>query len=98
KPYSKILRGALHQFLLYPAVGANALSPVVDEWTIHKNHQWKISVNVLSLTKDGVFINNAKVTVADVLADNGVVHVLDAVLLPPVTVADVINSPIHNTA
>ena len=32
------------------------------------------------------FINNAKVTVADVIADNGVVHVIDAVILPPSTV------------
>jgi hypothetical protein len=30
----------------------------------------------------GVMINNANVTTADVTADNGVVHVIDAVLLP----------------
>jgi len=47
---------------------------------------------------NGVFINNAQVTVADIVTDNGVVHVIDAVLLPPsVTVVDVIvNSPDHN--
>ena len=33
----------------------------------------------------GVFIDNAMVTVADIVADNGVVHVIDAVLLPPPT-------------
>ncbi len=32
---------------------------------------------------DGVFINNAKVTVADIEADNGVVHVINAVLSLP---------------
>ena len=32
-----------------------------------------------------VFINNAIVTVADIEAGNGVVHVIDAVLLPPAT-------------
>ena len=37
----------------------------------------------VTINADGVFVNNAKVTVADVLADNGVVHVIDAVLLPP---------------
>jgi hypothetical protein len=35
------------------------------------------------VSTDGVFINDAKVTVADIEADNGVVHVIDAVLLPP---------------
>ncbi|MBK6571460.1 MAG: fasciclin domain-containing protein [Saprospiraceae bacterium] len=89
-------QGALTQILLYHAVGANALSTGLTNGQFIKTINGK-SVNVL-INKDGVFINNAKVTVADVLADNGVVHVVDAVLLPPVTVADVIvNSPIHNT-
>ncbi|MBK7696309.1 MAG: fasciclin domain-containing protein [Saprospiraceae bacterium] len=89
-------QGALTQILLYHAVGANALSTGLTNGQFIKTINGK-SVNVL-INKDGVFINNAKVTVADVIADNGVVHVLDAVLLPPVTVADVIvNSPIHNT-
>jgi hypothetical protein len=37
----------------------------------------------VSITAEGVMINNAMVVVADVAADNGVVHVIDAVLLPP---------------
>lgn len=39
--------------------------------------------NVTLSTADGVSINNAKVVQADVVADNGVIHVIDAVILPP---------------
>jgi len=48
----------------------------------------------------GVFINDAQVILADIPASNGVVHVIDAVLLPPapVTVVDIIvNSDVHTT-
>ena len=30
----------------------------------------------------GVTVNNAKVVTADVVADNGVIHVIDTVLIP----------------
>lgn len=33
-------------------------------------------------TKDGVSVNNSKVVIADVVADNGVIHAIDAVILP----------------
>ena len=33
-------------------------------------------------TKDGVSVNKAKVVIADVVADNGVIHAIDAVILP----------------
>ncbi|GAA0601787.1 fasciclin domain-containing protein [Caenispirillum bisanense] len=33
-------------------------------------------------TADGVTVNGARVTTADVAADNGVIHVIDAVVLP----------------
>jgi len=58
-----------------------------------------------SINNSGIFINNATVTVADIKTDNGVVHVIDAVLLPEPTevrfdgtVVDVVvNSPDHTT-
>ena len=39
----------------------------------------------VTINSSGVFIDNAQVTVADLVADNGVVHVIDAVLLPSTT-------------
>ncbi|HEY9827870.1 MAG TPA: fasciclin domain-containing protein [Stenomitos sp.] len=33
-------------------------------------------------TSDGVKINNSSVTAADVAADNGVIHIIDTVLMP----------------
>ncbi len=40
------------------------------------------SVNI-SVSDSGVMINNANVVQADVAASNGVIHIIDAVLLPP---------------
>jgi uncharacterized surface protein with fasciclin (FAS1) repeats len=39
--------------------------------------------NITLATANGVTVNGASVTLADVLASNGVIHVIDAVLLPP---------------
>jgi uncharacterized surface protein with fasciclin (FAS1) repeats len=39
--------------------------------------------NVTLDTANGVTVNGANVTLADVLASNGVIHVIDAVILPP---------------
>jgi uncharacterized surface protein with fasciclin (FAS1) repeats len=50
------------------------------------------ATNTLKLTVTGnseVFVNQANVSATDIQADNGVVHVLDAVVLPVETVADV---------
>ena len=55
----------------------------------------------VTITPSGVYIDNAMVTVADIVADNGVVHVIDAVLLPPApvsnTVYDIISSSTDHT-
>ncbi|AUT00683.1 fasciclin [Nostoc sp. CENA543] len=40
------------------------------------------SVLAIESTKDGFKVNNAKVLQTDILADNGVIHVIDAVLMP----------------
>jgi uncharacterized surface protein with fasciclin (FAS1) repeats len=39
--------------------------------------------NVTIMTEGGVTVNGANVTAADIGATNGVIHVIDAVILPP---------------
>ena len=91
----------LADILLYHVVGGTALSTDLSDG------QFITTLNgadvVVTLNDEGIFINNAQVTVADIVAGNGVVHVIDAVLLPtdapePTnTVVDiVVNSPVHN--
>lgn len=41
----------------------------------------------VKITADEVIINDAKVTTADITVTNGVIHVIDTVLLPPSTLA-----------
>ncbi len=90
-------QGALTNILLNHVVGANALSSGLNDGqsivTLNNGKTVKVTIN-----NDGVFIDDAQVTLADIETDNGVVHVIDAVLLPPNTVVDVIvGSADHNT-
>jgi uncharacterized surface protein with fasciclin (FAS1) repeats len=39
--------------------------------------------NVTIMTEGGVKVNGANVVQADIEASNGVIHVIDAVILPP---------------
>ena len=39
--------------------------------------------NITVTTEGGVMVNNANVIATDVIASNGVIHVIDAVILPP---------------
>ena len=53
----------------------------------------------VTIDSSGAYIDNAMITIVDQIADNGVVHIIDAVLLPPSnTVYDIVsNSPDHTT-
>ena len=90
----------LTDVLLYHVVEAQALSTdLIDGQQITTLLGADVQVTI---TGDGVFINQAQVIVADLVADNGVVHVIDAVLLPeedeelPETVVDIIvESEVH---
>jgi len=79
-------KGDLAQILLNHAVGAKALSTDLSDG------QMIVTLNGSSVTvefSDGkVYIDKAMVTVADIMADNGVVHVLNAVILPIPVIAE----------
>jgi len=72
--------GDLTQILLYHVLGATVLSSdLSDGQTATTLQGTDVTVTI---NDDGVFINGAKVTVADIETENGVVHIIDAVLDP----------------
>lgn len=78
--------GALAEILLYHVVGSKALSTDLSEGQMIKT----LNGDMISVSfKDGkAYIDDAMVTVADITADNGVVHVLNAVITPSAKMAD----------
>lgn len=79
----------LADILTYHVLGAEVMSADVTNGLIA---QPLSTTNTLKLTVTSgglVFVNHAEVTGVDITADNGVVHILDAVVLPFETVVDV---------
>ncbi len=76
----------LTSILTYHVVGGTTLSTdLMDGMVVETLNGESVTVTI---NAEGVFINDAEVTVADLVADNGVVHVIDAVLLPPTSVQE----------
>jgi uncharacterized surface protein with fasciclin (FAS1) repeats len=71
---------ALKKVLLYHVVSGEVMASDVVEIDKAKmlNGQY-IKID----TKDGVRVNDARVIKTDIKADNGIIHVIDTVLLPP---------------
>ena len=73
--------GNLTDVLLYHVLDGKVMSTdLTDGMTATTLLGEDITVTIVG---DDVFINDAMVTVADLEAENGVVHVIDAVLIPP---------------
>ncbi|MFO7632248.1 MAG: fasciclin domain-containing protein, partial [Caldilinea sp.] len=74
-------QGALTQILLYHVVSGKVMSgDLSDGMTAETLQGAPITISIA----DGVVkINDAVVVVADIETSNGVIHVIDAVILPP---------------
>ena len=89
----------LTDILKHHVVGASVMSGMLsNNQVVTTLLGTDVTVTINSM---GVFIDNAQVIVADLVADNGVVHVIDAVLLPPTpsnSIYDIVsNSADHTT-
>ncbi len=69
----------LVSILTYHVVAAEVLAADVTDGDVATVEGSTIALD----TSDGVGVNGANVVLADVLASNGVIHVIDAVILPP---------------
>ena len=79
----------LAQVLIYHVLGSEVLAADVTNGAI-VNSLSQINDLKLTVKSSGeAFVNQAQITSTDITCDNGVVHVLDAVLLPNETVVDV---------
>lgn len=71
--------GELKNILLYHVLGSKVLSSQIKAGAVPTLFGETVTISI----EDGdVFVNNAKVTIKDVEATNGVIHVIDAVLIP----------------
>ena len=79
-------KAALTDILLYHVVAGNVPSSAVTECLTANT----VNGNPIAFTVgDGVMVNNANVTLADVNTSNGVIHVIDKVLTPTSTPNDI---------
>ena len=85
---------ALTDILLYHVVAGEVLAEDVVELQFAETLLEKdIEIRVV---EGSVFLNDAEVIITDIMADNGVIHVIDAVLLPPESVGTVVDIAVED--
>jgi uncharacterized surface protein with fasciclin (FAS1) repeats len=72
-------KDALVKILTYHVVPGTVLAADITDGDVATVEGQTVAIS----TADGVTVNGAKVVTADVVADNGVIHVIDSVILPP---------------
>ena len=82
----------LKAVLLYHVIAGNVPSSEVVKLTSAKT----LNGASVAIKVDGgsVFVNNAKVVIPDVMASNGVIHVIDTVLLPPAPKVNIVKTAV----
>ena len=82
-PEGKVL---LEEILLYHVISGDMPSTDIDECMINET----VNGQPLAFSlENGVMVNDANVSLADVVASNGIIHVIDKVLMPPADLADI---------
>lgn len=82
----------LRTVLLYHVIPGQITSDLVSDGAIVASaspNAWGHSMALFASVDNGVFINGAEVVTPDLMASNGVVHVVDKVILPP-TIVDAV--------
>jgi len=72
-------KAALVKILTYHVVSGKVLAADVVDGAVPTVEGQSVTIS----TMGGVTVNKANVVTADVMADNGVIHAIDAVILPP---------------
>jgi uncharacterized surface protein with fasciclin (FAS1) repeats len=73
-------RAQLVEILTYHVVSGEVLAKDVKAGAVATVNGANANI---SLTANGAFINEARIVQTDVLAENGVIHVIDTVIMPP---------------
>jgi len=88
---------ALKPILLYHVVAASAKASSLSTGyfeSLNTINPGNLGASIFVQTESGVMINGAsKVSTADIEASNGIIHVIDKVLLPPTVVDFAISNP-----
>jgi uncharacterized surface protein with fasciclin (FAS1) repeats len=74
-------RDQLTDILTYHVVPSKIMAGDIETGTTEVETMQGDTITVTK-TEDGVMVNNATVTKADVRAENGVIHVIDTVIMP----------------
>ena len=85
----------LKNVLLYHVVAGNVMA--ADVVTLDGKTADTVAGSAVNISvKDGnVFLNeNVQVIITDIVTSNGVIHVIDAVLLPPAKLADIVDTAV----
>ena len=87
--------GALKQILLYHVVPGKVMAADLSEGLSAATLQGE---DVTFTLADGAKVNGANIVAADVEASNGVIHVIDTVILPPSLAAAAAEAPAEEAA